>query len=202
MDIGKAFVDSWNIYIKNFIIVILAALVAGLLSVITLGILAIPLIIGFQMMFVNAKRGKTIVFNDVFAPLGNFFRLFFGAIWLAILALLPLLPGIICLVMNWNRNWNRIGWLLVAAGILAAIYLGVNWLFALLLVQDKGLSINAALKASREMISKNNWWLHLLLLILAGLVGQIGGVAWGIGAIFTQPLAQGALACAYADEAK
>jgi hypothetical protein len=176
MDIGKSFVDSWNIYIKNFIILLLALIVAGVLGCITLGLLAIPLIVGFQLMFVNAKRGKAIAFNDLFVPIGNFFKLFFGAIWIAILILLVLLPGIICLVMK----WNVIGGILLAAGVLFDIYLGVNWIFALLLIQDKGLSINNALKTSRGIVSKNNWWLHLLLIILVGLVGQIGGVAWGV----------------------
>jgi hypothetical protein len=198
MDIGKAFVDSWNIYVKNFIILILALLVAGVLGIITLGILAIPLFVGFQMMFVNAKRGKAIAFNDVFAPIGNFFKLVGAVLWMAILILLALLPGIICLMMN----WNTIGGILLAAGILFDIYLGVNWMFALLLIQDKGLSISSALKASKELVGKNNWWMHLLLVFLVGLVGQIGGVAWGVGALLTQPLAQGALVCAYVDEAK
>jgi hypothetical protein len=154
--------------------------------------------VGFQMLFVNAKRGKPIVFNDIFTPIRNFVRLFFGSIWMGMIVLLVLTPGIICFIMN----WNLIGGILFAAGVIADIYLGIGWMFALLLIQDKGLTINNALKSSRELVAKNNWWLHLLLAVLVGFVGQIGSIAWGIGILLTVPLAQGALACAYADEAK
>ncbi|MDD5382785.1 MAG: hypothetical protein PHH60_03925, partial [Candidatus Margulisbacteria bacterium] len=66
----------------------------------------------------------------------------------------------------------------------------------------KGLSINAGLAASRALVTKNNWWLHFLLVVLAGFVGGIGNVLWGIGAILTMPLGIGAIACAYAEESK
>ena len=192
MDIGKAFVDSWNIYIKNFIIILLAGIVASILSIL------IAPYVGFQMMFVKSKRAAGISFNDVFAPFSKFLSLFFGAIWIGIILLLALIPAVICFYMQ----WNLIGGILMLAGILLDIYLGVSWMFALLLVYDKNLSINDALKASREIVSKNNWWMHLLLLILAGIVGSIGNILWGVGAILTLPLGMGAIACAYAEEAK
>lgn len=193
MDIGKAFVDSWNIYIKNFIIILLAGIVASILS-----ILVAPLV-GFYMMFVKAKRGVAISFNDVFGQFGKFVPLFFGAIWIGILMLLILAPGIVVLSMGWN---NTIGGLLLAIGILADIYLGVCWMYALYIIADKGLGINASLSASRALVTKNNWWMHLLLMILAGIVAGIGNVAWGIGSILTMPIGMGAIACAYAEEAK
>ena len=58
MDIGKAFVDAWNSYTKNFVILILAAIVSSIL-----GFLIAPMV-GFQMMFVKAKRGEG-VFMDI-----------------------------------------------------------------------------------------------------------------------------------------
>jgi len=193
MDIGKAFVDSWNIYIKNFIIILLAGIVASILS-----ILVAPLV-GFYMMFVKAKRGTAIAFNDVFGQFGKFVPLFFGAIWIGILCGLCLVPGIIVLSMGWN---NTIGGILLFLGILAVIYLAVCWMFALYIIADKGLGINASLAASRALVTKNNWWMHLLLLILSGIVAGIGNIAWGIGSILTMPIGMGAIACAYAEEAK
>jgi len=192
MDIGKAFVDSWNIYVKNIIIIILAGIVSSLL-----GILIAPLV-GFQMMFVKAKRGNPVSFNDVFATFGAFINLFFGAIWIGIILTLMFAPMGICFYLG----WNAIGFLFLIAAVLVDIYLGVNWMFALLLIYDKGLSIGAGMKASRELVAKNNWWLHLVLLILAGVVGGLGNIVWGIGVILTMPIGIGAIACAYAEEAK
>ncbi|MDD5382786.1 MAG: hypothetical protein PHH60_03930, partial [Candidatus Margulisbacteria bacterium] len=126
MDIGKAFVDSWNIYIKNFIIVLLAGIVSSIL-----GILIAPMV-GFQMMFAKAKRGNAIGFNDVFAPFGKFLSLFFGAIWIGIILMLVFAPAVICFYLN----WNLIGTILIIAAILVDIYLGVSWMYALLMIYD------------------------------------------------------------------
>jgi len=192
MDIGKAFVDAWNSYTKNFVILILAAIVSSIL-----GFLIAPMV-GFQMMFVKAKRGEGVSFNEVFSPFRRFGSLLLGAIWIAILLGLAFLPGAVCFYFN----WNLIGGLFEQTAILIDVYFAVCWLFALLLIYDKGLSINAGLKTSREIVTKNNWWLHFLLIVLAGIVSGLGNILWGVGAILTMPLGVGAIASAYAEEAK
>jgi hypothetical protein len=192
MDIGKAFTDSFNIYIKNFIIILLA----GIVSII-LGFLIAPLV-GFQMMFVKAQRGGAVAFNDIFAPFSKFINIALGALWISILICLCFVPSIVCFYLN----WNLVGSLLIVAAVLLVIYLGVSWIFALLMIYDKGLSIGQGLKASRELVAKNNFWMHLVLVILAGIVAGLGNILWGVGAILTMPLGVGAIACAYAEETK
>lgn len=192
MDIGKAFTDAFNIYIKNFVIIVLAGLVSSLL-----GFLICPFV-GFQMMFVKAKRGGAIAFNDVFAPFSKFMNLALGALWIGILIALCFAPSVLAFYLN----WNLVGSLLAVAAVLAAIYLGVSWMFALLMIYDKGLSINQGLKASRELVAKNNFWMHLVLVILAGIVGGLGNILWGVGAILTMPIGMGAIAAVYAEETK
>jgi hypothetical protein len=192
MDIGKAFTDSFNIYIKNFVIILLAGLVSSIL-----GFLVCPLV-GFQMMFVKANRGSAVVFNDVFAPFGKFVNLFFGAVWIAILLTLAFIPSTLCFYLG----WNLVGSLLIIAAVLLDIYLGVSWVFSLLMIYDKGLSINQGLKASRALVAKNNFWMHLVLVILAGIVSGLGNILWGVGAILTMPLGVGAIAAAYVEETK
>ncbi len=185
-------------YTKNFVTLILALLVAGILSIITLGILAIPLFIGFQMIFVKIKRGEAAQLNEIFSPLKNFFKLLFGALWMGIIEAAVLIPGILCLYFQ----LNVLGGILLVAGILLDIYFGVTWMFALLLMYDKGLSINQGLKTSMSLVLKNNFWMHLLLVILVGIVVQIGNLLWGIGALLTTPLGVGAVASAYIEETK
>jgi len=192
MDIGKAFKDSFNIYVKNFIIILLAGIVSSLL-----GFLIAPLV-GFQMMFVKAQRGGSVAFNDVFAPFSKFINLALGALWISIVIALCFVPSIVCFYFN----WNLVGALLIVAAILLVIYLGVSWMFALLMIYDKGLSIGQGLKASRELVAKNNFWMHLVLVILAGIVGGLGNILWGVGAILTMPLGVGAIAAAYVEETK
>jgi hypothetical protein len=192
MDIGKAFVDAWNIYVKNFIVLILAGIVTMFLFW-----LVAPLV-GFQMMFVKAKRGEPIVFNDVFAPFSKFWPLAIASAWITILLCLAFVPMVIAFCLEWY--W--LGIILTIAAVVLDVYVGVAWLFALLLIYEKGLGINAALKASKDLVSKNNWWLVFLLVILAGFVSGLGNIALYIGAILTMPLGTGAIACAYAEIAK
>ncbi|MBU0630440.1 MAG: hypothetical protein KKC80_05920 [Candidatus Margulisbacteria bacterium] len=192
MDIGKAFVDAWNNYTKNFVVLILAAIVSSII-----GILIAPMV-GFQMMFVKAIRGEAVSFNDIFAPFRRFGALALAACWITILLMLAFIPGGLCFYLN----WNLVGGLLIFAAILLDIYLGVCWLFALLLIYDKGMSINNSLKTSREIVTRNNWWMHFLLVVLAGIVSSLGNVLWGIGAILTMPVGVGAIASAYAEETK
>lgn len=179
MDIVKAFKDAFDIYIKNFIVIILATLVAIALGMLTLGILYIPLLVGVQMLFVKAKRGKPLVFNEIFSPIKRFFAIFFGSIWIGILVVIGLI-------------------LLIVPGLIWASW----WMFALLFIVDKGMGIGAGMAASKEIVRKNNLWLHLLLIILACAVANVGIYVFRIGYLFTMPLAMGALACAYADESK
>jgi hypothetical protein len=192
MDIGKAFTDAWNTYTRNFIIIFLATIVSSIL-----GFLIAPLV-GFQMMFVKAKRETALTFNDVFAPFSHFIALIWVVILMAIILVAIYLPSVIC----FSLNWNFLGTILMLAAIFITIYLGVCWMFALLFVADKELKGMSALNASRDLVIKNNWWLHFMLAILAGIVGSLGQFLFGFGVILTIPLGTGAIASAYANETK
>jgi len=190
MDIGKAFIDAWNIYTKNFIVVFLAGIVAVLLCWL------VSPAIGFQMMFIKAGKGTPIVFNDVFAAFDRFGALVLGSLLIILLLLLCFLPAAICFLMN----WDILGVLLIIAGLSLGIYLAVCWIFSLLMICDQGLSLGAALASSRALVIKNGWWTHFLLLVLVGIVAGIGKALLGIGVLLTIPLGIGALTCAYAEE--
>lgn len=198
MDIGKAFVDSWNVYIRNFILVILAFLLVLIITIITLGILSVPVFVGFQMMFVKAKRLETVSINELFAPIKNYFKLIFAVMAMGLIGFLLIVPSLICYYFNWNALTGA----LLLAAIIINVYLCVSWMFSLLLIQDKGLSIKQAFKISRELVSKNNFLMHFLLILLVAIIGQIGVFLWGIGVLLTTPFGMGAIACAYTEETK
>ena len=179
MDIVKAFTDAWDIFSKNFVMYGLATLVVVILGMATIGILYIPLIVGLQMMFVKAKRGEKVILHDLFNPFKHFFDLFFGSIWIAILVLLGL-----CL--------------LIVPGLCFAAW----WMYAPLFIADKGKHIGQAMRASKEMVRGKNLWTHLLLLVLGGVVANMGFHILWIGFLITMPIGWGAIACAYADETK
>jgi uncharacterized membrane protein len=72
-----------------------------------------------------------------------------------------------------------IGFLLL---IVPGIYLSVRWMFAELLVIDKGLRPLEALKASSELTKGYRWKLFLFSLVMMILI-LVGFLALGIGAV-------------------
>jgi hypothetical protein len=183
MNIGKPFVDSWNIYIKNLGTIFIAFIILIILTVVTLGTLYIPLLIGLQMLFVKAKRGEAITSNEVLAPVGRYFSLTFGSLGICLLVLTGLL-------------------LLVVPGLAWSAW----WMYAALLMYDKKMHIEDGMRTSKELVRKNGTWWHLLFLIVAFFIDFLPSVifppfGWALKFI-TTPLTMGAVACAYADEAQ
>lgn len=183
MDIGKAFVDSWNILIKNLGTILIAFLIVIILSIVSLGVLCLPLLIGLQMLFVKAKRGESITANSVLDPINRYFSIVFGHIGIAFLVffgiLLVLVPG-----LAW-ASW---------------------WMYAVLFMYDKNMHIEDGMRASKEVVRKNGTWWHLLFLIIVWVVDNIFVWFFGIFGLLlkliTTPLTMGAIASAYVDETK
>lgn len=179
MDLGKYISEAWNIYIKNIVTILVSLIVAGIVGGITLGILAVPMMMGFMMLFVKAKRGQQIAVNDTFAYIGKFLPLLLGAIALYIMILVGLIlvviPGLI--FMAW-------------------------WMYTFFLMVDKNMGFGDAMKESKKIVSSKGTMMHILFLIVAGFIGGIGGALFGIGQLLTLPIGVGAVALAYEDESK
>lgn len=63
-----------------------------------------------------------------------------------------------------------IGAVLVAAAIVALVYLTVCWVFALVVAIDRGVGAVEALRESRELVHRTGWWWIVLALFLLQLV--------------------------------
>ena len=188
MNIGKIFGDTWSIYSKNFFVLTLAGIVALLLCW-----LLVP-IVGFQMMFVKAKRGETIVFKDMFSCFGEFWSLLLISSWMFLPILITLFVSTILIALN-----------LVVVGIvnclfgfiISCFYFAVIWIYALLIGADKKLAAQQCLAASKKMVRDNGFWPHLFFLFLVGIVFSTGSLLWGALNIIAIPFGLGAIACAY-----
>ncbi|MFH0886765.1 MAG: hypothetical protein V1843_01225 [bacterium] len=177
MDIGRHFSTAWDIYIKNFMTLIISMVIVAVLSVLTLGILVPVLITGFQMMFIKLKRGQEVTTNDLFVYMNKFWILLCAAVVGAIAVMIGLI-------------------LFIIPGLMIATLL----MYALLLIADKDMDIGAAFSKSSEIVKKNNFWMHFLFVLVNGFIGNMGSSFYGVGALLTQPFAMGAIACAYDDE--
>jgi len=72
MDIGKNIPRGIELYVKNFVLLVLSFLVVSILSCVTLGILAGPLLGGFIVLCLKLLRGEKGEFNEVFAHFDQF----------------------------------------------------------------------------------------------------------------------------------
>lgn len=176
MDIGKYLGASWNLIVRHPVPIMLGALVAAALGAASLGLLTGPMYAGVSMLFVGAAAGRTPEVGEVFKYLNRTLPMIVATIVIGILTAIGLcllvIPGLVML-----------GW----------------WSYVPLLIADRGLGVRAAMDRSRAMVRAEGVVNHLLFLLVLFIVGAAGSIVAGIGALFTLPLAGGALALAYAD---
>jgi ABC-type amino acid transport system permease subunit len=181
MKIDQFIKDSWDIYVQNILNIVLAVLIAIVLSVFTLGILFPVLYTGVAMMFVRAKRGETLNYNDVFKYMNK---------WLTLLGLCSVI--LVCVITG------------LVFFILPGLLIASIWMFAGLLVVDKGLGVFEALGKSKDIVMKNNIWMHLVLILIIGFLSSVANGVPGIGFVLSAfvagPVCQGLVACAYLTE--
>lgn len=187
VNIGDYFSRSWKLVQENFWLLVGATAVALVMGsalgfVPVLGIPAAVLLTlviqgGLHWLFLQRLRGKPADMGEVFAG----FRLAFVPL---------LLAGIVVHVLV------AIG---LALCVAPGLYLLVSWrMFVPLLILDKGLEFWPAMELSRKVVTRH-WWPCFGLFLLAGLVGLLGTLAFGIGIFFTLPIAVGAVVYAYED---
>src|SRR3989440_5086954 len=187
VDIGDCFSRSWNLVKDNFWLLVGAT---ALISVISLGVQFIPVLGhaagvlfgfllwgGLDLLFLKRLRGQPAEASDMFAGFGLAFgQLMLGSVVAHVLTgiglLLCILPGIYLLV----------AW----------------WMFAPLLIIDKGLEFWPAMELSRKVVNKH-WWACFGLFVLSLFVGCAGVLAFVVGVFVTLPIALGAMVCAYQD---
>ena len=189
LDVFDCFDRSWQLFKTNlgpsigatmitvvitFIVDRMSDKIPANAGVIVSSLLTSVLFAGYNYYFLLRARGQPAGVGDVFIG----FRT----------ALVPLLlvTLVSCLIV----------FLGFAFFILPGIYLGVGYAFASLLAVDKKLNFWDALETSRRVVTKQ-WWRVLGLLCLSMFVSALGLIAFGIGVVFTIPIATGALVNAY-----
>ena len=180
--------QGWNLYKNNFGLLVLASVIALVLSTITIGILTGPMIAGLIIVTLQLLR-KEEPKPDAgrgFKGFSYFLNsLLFMVIWgLAILigsAILSIFP--------------IIGQLLSLFFIYAA---QAFLMFGLYLIVDKQMNFWPASQESIQTVKTNFWW-FLLLSVIASIIGSIGAIVFGIGIVLTIPIQVCILAVAYED---
>ena len=176
LDIGLALKQAARLFVKDLAPILIAALIAGALSVLTLGILAGPLFAGLYGMVIGRVRdGRQPEVGDVFSGLDRFWSYLGAALVLVVL----------------------VG--LASITIVGGFLLATIWLYVFPLMVDRGLGIGEAMKQSKDLVMRTGFWEHLALVLV---LFVIVSVANGALAIIAAPFVVVAVSAAYflADE--
>jgi hypothetical protein len=180
--------EGFDLYKNNLVLLILSSLIAFLLSGVTLGILGGPMFAGLIGIILRLRDGdpQTPVVGDVFQGFQFFLPSFlFGIVWGAIL-----LVG--CLILAFIPCLGQL------LSICLALAAGAFLMFGLFLIVDQKMDFWPASMASIEKV-KPTFLPYLGLAVVAGIIGQIGALACGIGAFATMPIYFTIIAVVYRD---
>lgn len=180
MDLGKNIQESINVYFKNFGVLLLAGLVASLITSVTFGILAGPVLGGFMILVLKVLRGEQQEFNEIFAHFDQFASTFIASIIcfgiMCIATIIPLLNILLLIVLN---------------PLITFI-----WAVSLVLIIDKKLKPLEAIQQGFEWVKANPLMTWVYCFVMAFLSG-VGVIACGIGLLVTAPLSLVGMVIAY-----
>lgn len=171
LDIGLTFKHGWRLFVKDIGPLIIGTIVVAALSVLTLGILAGPLIAGLYGMVVGRVRdGRAAHVGDVFDRFDRFWS-FFGAFFV-----LAILIGLASLT------------------IVGGILLAAIWLYVFPLMVDRGLGFGEAMSESYRMVKEAGFWEHVALVLI---VVVISAVTHGVLGLLATPFLVALVAAGY-----
>lgn len=184
--LGEWIEAGFNLYKENFTTLVLAALIALVLSTVSIGILTGPMIAGLILMTLQLLRKE--VPKPEAGRIFSGFSFFLDSFLFTVIWAIAILIG--SLVLGW---FPIIGQLLS----LFFIYVAQTFLmFGLYLIVDRRMGFWPASQESIQTV-KHNFWPFFGLAAIAGIIGSIGALAFGIGIVLTIPIQICILAVAY-----
>jgi uncharacterized membrane protein YvlD (DUF360 family) len=160
LDVGQAFKGGWNAFTADIVPLLVGTLITGLLSIITLGILAGPLTAGLYNMVVRRVRdGRPAQIGDVFSCMDRFWGFLWAAIVLVVLIALASLT------------------------IVGGVLLATIWIYVFPFMVDRRMGLTEAMAASYHQVVDNGFWEHFALLVVFVAIGAVAN-GW-VGVIST-----------------
>lgn len=171
LDVGLSFKGGWNAFTADIVPLLVGGLIAGILSIVTLGILAGPLVAGLYSMVIGRIRdGRRAKIGDVFSCMDRFWSFFAAALVLVVL----------------------IG--LASLTIVGGVLLATIWMYVIPLMVDRKLDLYDAMATSYHLVVDNGFWEHLALALV---LIALGAIADGPLAILAVPFTLATIGAAY-----
>ncbi len=185
---GRWIEDGFTLYKENFKTLVLASIFVLVISTLTAGILAGPMLAGLAIVILELHDRKVPVpeAGRVFKGFDYFVHSFlFIAVWGIGIVIASMILGVLPVIGN-------LAALFVAYGVQALL------MFGLFLIVDRQAAFWPASLKSIDTV-KFNFWPFFALSVIAGIIGSAGAIALGVGVIFTIPIQGCILAVAYRD---
>lgn len=172
--IVKNLQQSYRLYLKNFSLLLLASAIAGLITFLSLGLLAGPVLGGFLLLGVKLLRGEKGDLNEIFTHFDQFLS-----------TLMPTLllwgAGVVFYIIGAIPVIGRITNFVVSPVLFLLYFLTIGFI-----VEQKSEPLQA-LKRSVACFAMD-WvqlWLYSLVMMV---IGGIGFILFGVGVILTVPV--------------
>lgn len=183
MEYVKNIQQSFNLYLKNFGLLLLASLISGAISFISLGILAGPVIGGVLILGIKLNRGEKGELNEVFSHFDQF------------------LPTLIATLLLWGAVlvFNIIGVIPVIGRMINFVVspaLTIVYFLAIGFIVDQKMRPIDAIKRGIDYFAAEpiQLWLYSLVMLF---IGSIGSIIFIVGVILTMPLAMLGMSIVY-----
>ena len=183
---GEWIEDGFNLYKDNFKTLVLATIFVVVISTITAFILAGPMLAGLALITLELKDKKTPPpeASRVFKGFDYFVNSFlFVSIWGIGILVASVILGVIPVI-------GQLASLFAAYGAQAFL------MFGIFLIVDRQMEFWPASQESINTV-KSNFLPFFGISVVAGFIGSIGAIAFGIGVIFTIPIQGCILTVAY-----
>ncbi len=164
MDFNKIFKYAWDLFVKDIVALLVGGLLAGIIGLVTLGILAGPMYGGLVKMVIRRVREKRPAeIGDIFSAMDQFGVLFLTTL---VLGILIILGFVLC--------------------IIPGILLSTIWMYVIVFIVDKRLSMGDAMSRSKEMVTSVGFGMHLVMVLILGLISGILSITY-IGGLVASP---------------
>lgn len=185
---GEWIENGFRLYKENFATLVLASLIAVVLSAVTVGVLAGPMAAGVLLITLGLidKKDPGPEVGTLFRGFDYFLNSFlFMIVWGIALFVVSLIVGLV----------PCIGQL---ASLFVVFVAHALLMFGMFLIVDRRMEFWPASLESFNKV-KPNFWPFLGFAVVSNLIGSIGAIACGIGVVFTLPIQACILTVAYRD---
>jgi uncharacterized membrane protein len=183
---GEWIEKGFSLYKENFGILVLASLIAVIVSAVTVGVLAGPMAAGVLLIVfqLHDRKESQPEVGPLFKGFDFFLNSFlFFIIWGIAIFVASLILGLVPCVGQ-------------LASLFVVFVAHALLMFGLFLIVDRKMEFWPASVASFNMV-KQNFWPFLGFSVVSNLIGSIGAIACGIGVVFTLPIQVCILTVAY-----